>query len=568
MEWREEEDRGCLLDELCEVLERDNDDGNAAMMEERPNIPQEPLIVDVINRTVAVNSTRIVNSISAQYEQCVYDVDRVVAIGLNIENIPLFFGREVWLSHSNTRQSPGPRRTCEIVHAPAFLYLDPVGKGALARELVKWTGHKFLPISNDRDVFLATSSPRKVTARDLMMCLGELDFPDFGAVDFEVFGQKASLASYDFLKGVGTPDEFETTRFVIDIGTSLNGCALGRIPIVAPSNGRNVEGTFKLRPMFATTTRHLKLQQAGTVEFVPRLGLMKYGRVSVRRVKIYSMYIHFVKAFAPSTVMVIPRTFKGLCSRIAQLRQLSRFLEEATSNEELMQNFRKIRVEVTLAYRGSCDVETTAKTVMPVVMSAMFKNVSMYGIQLSSVLGNFRSLLGSVDTKGRYSSVISVQRQRLIALVMNEVGITTDPVCGLLTKPGASGLSTWSVGGSPAVSSNVSQRIFGTKSSIRRGQKTRGAGVNSTDIAASTSTASSIRMPTRNPVRAPTSMPSRSVAAGSVSASSTTLRSTATEVPSVSSPQSSNDQLLEEVKVKQTFDGCNICRQRTYKVSN
>lgn len=76
--------------------------------------------------------------------------------------------------------------------------------------------------------------------------------------------------------------------------------------------------------------------------------------------KIYSMHVRLVETVAHSTVMMIPRTLKGLHSRIPQLRQLLRCLEEATSNDELMQKFRKLRVELTLAYHRSCDVEKTA----------------------------------------------------------------------------------------------------------------------------------------------------------------------------------------------------------------
>lgn len=60
---------------------------------------------------------------------------------------------------------------------------------------MKRTGQKLLPISDDRDVFSANSSSRKVTAPSSMMCLGETHY---SAVDLDVFGQRASLASYDF----------------------------------------------------------------------------------------------------------------------------------------------------------------------------------------------------------------------------------------------------------------------------------------------------------------------------------------------------------------------------------
>ena len=119
-------------------------------------------------------------------------------------------GGEVELCRRYVSKSPNGLRRCCIVDHPVYVYIADNLKSGLISSLLRLTGHQFLIPSTKANVFLGMPSPRRVSFLDLKMALTACCID---GVDIEVYGQKASVTTYDWLSQLP-----RTATALIDFG--------------------------------------------------------------------------------------------------------------------------------------------------------------------------------------------------------------------------------------------------------------------------------------------------------------------------------------------------------------
>lgn len=125
------------------------------------------------------------------------DVDNVTILNLPITLLPKIVSAEVELCKKFVPKSPSLIRRCCVIDHPVYVYIKNDDKLMLVWQLMRKTSHLFLHASTKPNVFLGTPSPRRCTLIDFVSACRDAGIEEF---DVEVYGQKASLTSYEWLR--------------------------------------------------------------------------------------------------------------------------------------------------------------------------------------------------------------------------------------------------------------------------------------------------------------------------------------------------------------------------------
>jgi hypothetical protein len=138
------------------------------------------------------------------------DIDHVSVTDLPVSLLYDIQGSEVELCCRMVLKPVRDDAGCCVIDHPAYVYIKNEYKGAVIEHISNTTGHSFLHASVMMNVFLGTPTPRRCSNLDFCRCITAAGVQ---SVDFEVYGQKATIESYYWFSNL--PDHSTIT---IDLG--------------------------------------------------------------------------------------------------------------------------------------------------------------------------------------------------------------------------------------------------------------------------------------------------------------------------------------------------------------
>lgn len=368
------------------------------------------------------------------------DVDRVCIIGMPVNSVNLYVNGEVELCRCKSRNPPGEDRSCIIVDHPIKMYVNDLEAEALAASIINMTGHTFLPVDPQRGRFLATPLARRLHIDDL---IAALHAAGIAAVDLEQYGMKSTVARYRWLSDAGIADCTKQVDFGVYgwLCDSPADCIL-TVGTCTRADEGPIHGHWKTRTMFTDLLQHFHAPSCGTVEWSGRLNLSP--GLDCYRIKLYPVYVHYLKAHYPDCFWSIPTNMKRMRQQLSILSRLAANLRSVDDGVRTM--FERIRVEVSVQATRALhvdDVVSKRDEIFALIADCVyFVPVSLPIAETNLSFFCNRALLTGLP-RGRDVIRVTNRKRRHIVTIMNEAGVATDAVLHTLSIRNYNGRFGW-----------------------------------------------------------------------------------------------------------------------------
>jgi hypothetical protein len=362
-------------------------------------------------------------------------------------NTPFFsslFSFDVSLCSRFVHSRLSVEKRCCVVDSPVYVYVRDSEKVALANTLEQRSSHCFLPVSNKTNVFLSTPRGRRVSGNTFTHCLL---LAGIRTVAMEHYGMKSFCFTYaDFFASV--PAE---CCFNCDFGLQKSVCANGFVPLIGVKDRVNIGGIMMVRPMFTDyVVAELGRVKCGSVEWVP-LSVVRIDDYTIVRVKLYPVYIHWVKAFFPESTHDVPYSYKTLRLRMSQLSRLVARL--AACPDDVSRKLTLLRVEVTVGGRGRIDYGHLTRDVLPSWFLTLSEKLFVFDMPVQVLVERGREWLDRAKYcslyTGRNEASLPSRKVKHVCQILNEFGIATDAVVRRLENRDRNGRYPWELNIAP-----------------------------------------------------------------------------------------------------------------------
>jgi len=207
------------------------------------------------------------------------------------------------------------RDKCCTVSSPIGLYVDLELKDVFHPALCEVAEDLVFPLSHCPTSLLAMETLRKC---NWYVVKRTLDRAGIRHAHILCYGQKSSVDFYHWLEAIPGP-----RQVWIDFGYRIHHTVPGNVLLMQLSRDPNPglgfsDGRFSVNPMFADISA-LHQQQGDTCPFgsVWWEGLNRHEHID--QMKFYPQFVHVLKAYAPSSMMTMPKNQRMCQTRLTQL---------------------------------------------------------------------------------------------------------------------------------------------------------------------------------------------------------------------------------------------------------
>ena len=360
------------------------------------------------------------------------DVDRQALIDMSLEFLPLLAGNVyVDLANSASNKFLTKERNLCVIKSPFMAFIKPVEKVDLMENILQNCSHSMLPLSPQSNRFLATPKERKLH-------INALKFAAFGFVrsmDILTYGQKTFVTDYEIFDAVTEPTVFE-----YDLGKYVTCGRNGMISLVGCD--ADVIGA-RNRPMMMDLLCHRGCPPAGSVEII--IDKEEAG-VTYQRMKIYPVFVHYLKAEFPANLVDLGKTMTTLRQKVNILSNLAC----SASSSSAIDSFSQVRVEVSVSFRAGNNLtfrEVVSR--VPAFVADYMRQCYVINVPVIDFSSNLRAWLdraaGLHLNVGRNNEMLSKVKTMHLKHLMNEAGIATDSVLKNLRPRRQDGRFWWEV---------------------------------------------------------------------------------------------------------------------------
>jgi hypothetical protein len=297
-----------------------------------------------------------------------------------------------------------------------MLFIKDEEKFAVADQIIAKSGHIILPISDQLNRFLATPRERRV---DSMILQDSLLDAGVKTVDTLTYAQKSPLDAYKNMHLLACDIEYDIGKYVV---AGLEG----KIAVVGCSSIPTLTGRIRTRRMFSDLLQSLGNPPAGTVEWS---GVSSEEGVTYNKIKLYPVFVHYLKAKFPANLFDLPKTNFGLKRKLSIMSNVATDVAIMCESE----TFSQIRVEMSLCIPGGSSMrlqELATRT--PAILNTVLMNTYVVRVNTEDYVKNLRSWLDRAAmcnlSSGRDGTKLSSRKVCHLQHLMNECGIATDSV--------------------------------------------------------------------------------------------------------------------------------------------